>query len=135
MSYDLLIIRGPNQPVPADVAYASPGLATSGSTAAAQRFAALFLSELDSITGRGTDFIPALKHGQIQNDSAVILYFALAVVQVVQSLGDQSALPASEQIVRADLVAHSLFSDKLSLTVKLTTLGGVVEFPIPIERV
>ncbi len=134
MSYDLLVVRGPNRPIPADVAYASPGLATSGSTAAAQRFIALFLSDRDTVTNRGTDFIPALKRGAIRNDSAVILNFALAVVQVIQELGDQSALPSSEQIVRADLVAHSLFSDKLSLTVKLSTLDGVVEFPIPIEK-
>jgi hypothetical protein len=136
MTYDLQILRGANQSAPTVVAYATPeSAAITGPAAAAQRFAILFLSEFSSQPVRGCTFQTLLKNGRIANDAAVILNFALAVVQIMQQMGDQSALPLNEQIVRADLIAHTLFSANLSLTVQLTLAGGTITIPIPIEVV
>lgn len=136
MTYDLQILRGANQPTPTLLAYASPeSAALSGPAAAAQRWALLFLSELSSQPVRGTNFMILLKNGRITNDSQVILNFTLAALQIRQQMGDQSALPLNEQITKATLIDHTIFSPNLSLTVQLTLAGGTITIPIPITVV
>ena len=136
MTYDLQVLRGANQTPPTVIAYATPeSAALTGPAAAAQRFAILFLSEFSSQPVRGTSFMTLLRNGRITTDAAVILNFALATVQILQQMGDQSALPVDEQITKVALIDHTLFSTNLSLTVQLTLAGGTITIPIPIQVV
>jgi hypothetical protein len=135
MSNDLQVLRGYNRPTPATIAYASPGMILQGTAKAAQKFAHLFLREYDAVRDRGTMFPILLKTGQLQTDNAIVTNFTAAVLRITRQLGDQSSLPANEQIARADLISHTIFSDNLSLTVRLTTGDGTTQFILPIERV
>ncbi len=135
MTTTLQILRGNNTSIPADIAYASPARGLQGTAKVAQKFASLFLRDYDAVRNRGTGFIPGIRSGAIRTDSSVVTNFTAAVLQILRQLGDQSALPASEQLVRADLIAHSVFGDNLSLTVQLTTLDGVTSFVLPLARV
>lgn len=135
MTIDLQILRGNNQPTPARLAYADTPFGLEGSAKAAQKFAILFLEEFDATRNRGSNFPIAMKTGKLNTDAAVQLEFTSSTFRLIRQLGDQSALPASEQIVSADLIAHALFSDSLSLTVRLTTLDGQTDFKLPIARV
>ncbi len=135
MTFDLQILRGSNQPTPSVVAYASPPLAMEGTAKIAQKFAHLFLREYDPVRNRGTQFPGLMKTGQILTDSAVITNFTAAVLRIIRELGDQSELPGSEQIARADLTSHALSSDLVTLNVRLTTGDGTVDFVLPVQRV
>ena len=136
MTYDIQVLHGANQVPPTVIAYATPqSTATSGPQAAAQRFAILFLSTYSSQPVRGTNFVTQVTTGQITTDAAVILNFALAALQVIQQMGDQSALPTNEQIVKVTLIDHDLFGSNLSLTVQLTLAAGSITIPIPIQVV
>lgn len=135
MTTTLQILRGNNTSVPATVAYASPARGLQGTAKVAQMFGTLFLREYDAVRDRGTDFITSMRNGSIRTDASIVTNFTAAVLKILRQLGDQSALPASEQFVRADLIAHSLFGDNLSLTVQLTTLDGVTTFVLPLERI
>lgn len=135
MTTDLLILRGNNQPTPTVVGYANPPGALQGTAKAAQKFAHLFLREYDAVRNRGTMFPVLMKTGKILTDASVITNFTAAVLRIIRQLDDQSGLPASEQIARADLIAHALSSDTVSLTVRLTTGDGTVDFILPVTRV
>lgn len=131
MSLDLQILRGV---IRVKVAYSDPGMVLQGSAKLATRFASLFLSEFDPVRNRGTDFIPAMRRG-LRSDADVLLAFTQAAFRVQTQLGDQAALPASEQLVRAELTSHTLFTDSLTLQVRLRTRDGETVFAIPLERV
>ncbi len=133
MTTTLQILR--NTDVPATIAYATPARGLQGTAKVAQKFASLFLRAYDATRDRGTDFVPSIQNGTIRTDASIVTNFTLAVLKILNQLGDQSALPASEQLVRADLIAHSVFSDNLTLTVQLTTLDGVTSFVLPLERI
>ncbi len=135
MTTTLQILRGNNQSIPSTIAYATPARGLQGTAKVAQKFASLFLRDYDAVRDRGTGFIPGIRNGSIRTDASVVVNFTSAVLQILRQLGDQSGLPASEQLVRADLVAHSVFSDNLSITVQLTTLDGVTSFVLPLERI
>ncbi len=134
MTSDLQIIRGFNQPSHSTIAYATPGRALQGTAKVAQKFGLLFLREYDSIADRGTLFVTNMRNGRMRTDAAVVTNFTAAVLKIMRQLGDQSALPATEQLVRADLLAHSVFSDQVELTVQITTKDGLTEFILPISK-
>ncbi len=130
MTYDLQILRGTTR---VKVAYSDPAMALAGSAKLATRFASLFLTDNDPILNRGTDFVPALRRG-LRTDAAIQLAFTLAAFDVMTQLGNQSGLPASERLARAELLGHTIFSDHLTLNVRLHTLDGVTVFTMPLER-
>jgi hypothetical protein len=110
-------------------------MALQGTAKAAQKFAHLFLREYDPIRNRGTQFPILMKTGRILTDSAVVTNFTAAVLRIIRELGDQTDLPGSEQIARADLTSHALSSDSITLNVRLTTGDGTVDFILPVQRV
>lgn len=135
MSDDLQLLHGNNNGRPAGLSYSVPANVLRGSAKLATRFANLFLSDLDPVTGRGTSFVAAMRRGALRTDVAVRLEFTDASFDLIEQLGDQSALPPSERLVRADLLSHSLFDASLTLTVQLTTADGTTDFILPIARV
>lgn len=132
MTDDIQIIRGFNQNTPSTVAY-TPGMALRGTAKAVQKFSVLFLREYDAIRNRGTNFIPLLKTGQIRTSNQVQLQFTIAATKIFGQLGDQTALPEAEQIGGVSLIANSIFSDNLTLTVSLQTGDGTVNFVLPVS--
>jgi hypothetical protein len=130
MSNDLGILRG--ERVAAVCAYASPAIVLTGSRKLATKVASLLLRPYDPIRKRGTGLIAAMQRGQITTDAAVVSAFAVAALDILDQLGDQSAQPPSEQIERLELTNHALFSSTLALTVRIHTPGGVTDFTIPV---
>jgi hypothetical protein len=141
MTIDIQVLHGNNQPQPTQLYYAIDingvvnETGVEGSAKVAQKFATLFLSDYDSIRKRGTGFVPAMRAGRIRTDASVVTNFTAAVLAITQQLGDQSALPASERLVGASLLAHSIFGDTLSLTIQVLTANGSLNFVLPLKQV
>lgn len=133
MTTDLEVLKGPGAPVA--ISYASPARSLTGTAKAAQKFAFLFLREYDANRNRGTQFPILMANGGIRTDADVVVQFTAAVLRILRELGDQSELPPSEQISKATLVSHALFSDFLTITVRLTTGDGTTIFNLPLETI
>jgi hypothetical protein len=136
MTIDLQVLHGANTGLPSGVYYALPNSGgLEGTLKLGQKFADLFLRQYDALRNRGTNFVTIMGNGRMQTDAAVITNFTAAVNMIMAQLGDQSALPTSEQIGTVTLLAHTLFSDTLTLTVQITTPDGSTNFVIPLTQV
>jgi hypothetical protein len=135
MTTGLNILHGGTQGQTAIIEYAVNAQGLQGSAKIANKYACLFLRQYDALRNRGTNFITNSNKGLIRTDSSVITNFTAATLMILQQLGDQSALPASEQLAGAQLIGHTLFSDSLSMTIQLLTGDGTVTFVLPLTKV
>jgi len=129
MSRDLAVFQG-QKPATA-IRYASAS-SLDGSAKLVTRFASLFLSDYDATRDRGTDFNAAMLAGQIRTNAQILQRFSLAAAEVTRQLGDQSALPPTEQLLRADLTDFSRVDDSIFLSVTLRTSDGSVDIQLPV---
>ena len=131
MTFDLQILRGQGSATTVSMA---PGRAISGTPKLITKFCHLFLRRTDTARNRGTDFSRLLAQGRIRTSADVMLYFTAAALDVLDQIGDQSSLPTTERLSRAELIAHEFTDSKLLLTVRLTTPDGTTTFPLPLDR-
>lgn len=129
MSRDLAVFQGQKPNTTKRYARAET---LEGTAKLVTRFTSLFLSDYDPSRDRGTDFNATMLAGGIRTNSQIVQNFALAASEVVRQLGDQSALPDTEHIVRADLTAFARTDHALQLTVTLRTPNGSVDLQLPV---
>ncbi len=131
MSYDLAILHGQ---MTGQMTYAVGAQAIDGTPKVIGKFAWLFSSARDLVRNRGTEFSTLLAKGLLRTNSDIIIAFTTAVQTVLDQLGDQRGLPASEQLVGADLLSQAIEGDKVHLVIQLRTLDGVTTFPLAVNR-
>lgn len=129
---DLQIVRGQGS---ATTTQLTPGAAISGTPKLMTKFAQLFLRDIDTVRGRGTDFSRLCRTGGIRTTADAVLQFTAAVQRIFLQLGNQSALPAEEQLTRAELLSTAISGDQIQLSVRLHTPNGTTTFPLPVSRI
>lgn len=129
MSRDLAIFQG--QKPATTVRYASTAT-LEGTAKLVTKFASLFLSDYDVTRDRGTDFNADMVAGLIRTNAQILQRFALAAAEVTRQLGDQSVLPPSEQLLRADLTDFARVGAAIRLSVTLRTVDGSVDLQLPV---
>ena len=129
MTIDLAVFEG--QKPDTTVRYATPDR-LQGSGKLVVRFASLFLSDYDATRDRGTTFCAMMLKGAIRTNAQIQQYFALAAAEIKRQLGDQSALPSTEQLQRISLTDFNLVGDTLMLRVTLGTADGTVDIQLPV---
>jgi hypothetical protein len=129
MSRDLAVFQG--QKPRTTVRYASAAT-LEGSAKLVTRFTSLFLSDYDAVRDRGTDFNAAMLAGEIRTNAQILQRFSLAAAEVVRQLGNQSGLPSSERLQRADLADFARLEASIRLSVTLRTPDGTVDLQLPV---
>lgn len=91
-----------------------------------QKVAVLLLTDVGSVYGnprRGTDFLPAVKRGQLSTEADVASQFGAAAVDILNQLNASAPddLPDDERLVDLELDDVAVSGDLLSLAVRLVT--------------
>jgi len=84
-----------------------------------QRVAFLFQADYSDTVQEGTYFSQRLRQGNTLTDAGLFNEFALAGGMVIKQIGNQSALPASEQVKRLRLSSFTRSSETLLMTITL----------------
>ena len=130
---DLLFFQGTQPQGETQVALALfPDQVTTGIQKVCQTFALLFLTEKGTLPYQpllGSDFISAMRRGELRDEAAVQLAFNVAATVIVRTMGIEAraqGLPDDEVITDAQLTRFLL--DKKAATLKLyatlTTQAG-----------
>lgn len=116
------------------------GRVCTGTAKLAQRFLLEFLTPLGSMPynpTHGSSFMPALRRGELHTELAVFAAFAYAVAEIAQTLRREELPtdPDDERFADAELAGLGLSSDRLTLSIELTTAAGTARpiiLPLPI---